>query len=61
MKKFLLRAVLGCLLIFCVNQVLSYQGISVSVGLNIVSLLTSGTLGLPGVFLLYGIMALQVL
>lgn len=61
MKKFLVRAVLGMLLIFCINQGLTYQGISLSVGLNEVTFLTSGTLGFPGVALLYGIMVLQIL
>lgn len=61
MKKFLLRAILGTLLVFCVNSALTYQGISLHVGINGITFLTSGTLGLPGVALLYGIVALKFL
>ena len=61
MKKFFVRAVLGMFLIFCINQYLTYKGISLNVGLNVISFLTSGTLGLPGVALLYGVLALEVL
>ena len=42
------------LLIFCINQYLTYKGLSMCVGLNEISFLTSGTLGFPGVLLLYG-------
>lgn len=61
MKKFLFRAILGFFLILCANYCLAEQGISLSVGLNGITLLTSGTLGLPGVLLLYGISALKFL
>jgi len=61
MKKFLFRAVLGMFLIFCINHILTYQGISLSVGLNGITFLTSGALGFPGVCLLYGIVALEFL
>lgn len=61
MKKFLWRAVLGMVLIYGINQYLSTQDISVYVGLNPISFLTSGILGIPGVALLYGIMAFQIL
>lgn len=61
MKKFLVRAILGMLLIFCINQFLTYKGISLSVGLNEITFLTSGALGFPGVCLLYGITALKIL
>lgn len=57
-KKFLFRAILGMLAIVLVNQILAYFGNSLSVGINIWTCLTSGTLGIPGVALLYGIMAL---
>lgn len=61
MKKFILRAIFGMILIYGINQYFTYQGISLSVGLNAISFLTSGSLGFPGVALLYGIMALQFL
>lgn len=56
MINFIVRAILGMAVIFFVNQFLEYQEISVSVGLNGLSFLTSGFLGLPGVALLYGIL-----
>ena len=61
MKRFFVRAVLGMFIIFCTNQYLAEQQISLYVGLNEISFLTSGTLGLPGVLLLYGISALKFL
>ena len=53
--NFLVRAVIGCALIFFVNKFLDSNGISLSVGLNPVTVITSGVLGTPGVALLYGI------
>ena len=61
MKKFLIRAIIGMLLVFCINSILTYQGISLKVGLNVITFLTSGALGFPGVALLYGILALEIL
>lgn len=61
MKKFIVRAILGMILIYGINQYLTYKGISLSVGLNAISFLTAGTLGFPGVALLYGVMAYQFL
>ena len=48
-------------LIFFVNQYLEYRGISLRVGLNGISFLTSGILGVPGVAMLYGILAYKIL
>ena len=42
-------------MILLVNDILQKQGFDIYVGLNPVTLLTSGTLGVPGVALLYGI------
>ena len=55
--NFILRAILGMGLIFFVNQYLEARGISLCVGLNGISFLTSGILGIPGVAMLYGILA----
>lgn len=60
-KKFVMRAILGLGVIYMVNHVLESNGISVSVGLNLCSLLVTGTLGIPGVGLLYGILFYQIL
>jgi len=59
--NFLLRMVYGAVGIQVVNLILSAVGISVSVGLNLVSLLTVGTLGVSGLGLLFGISAYGVL
>ena len=59
--NFIVRAVLGMGLIFFMNQYLDYKGISLSVGLNAISFLTSGILGMPGVAMLYGILAYRIL
>lgn len=59
--NFIIRAVSGMGIIFCVNQILSYIGISIAVGFNFISLLTSGILGVPGVILLYGILTYRFL
>lgn len=53
--NFVLRSVAGSLLIFGINFCLESIGYSLSVGLNPVSVLTSGILGFPGVILLFGI------
>lgn len=55
LKNFLLRLVLGTAVILAVNYGLREAGIHLAVGLNLFSLLSAGTLGLPGVAMLYGI------
>ena len=55
LTNFIVRAIIGCAMIFFVNEFLNAQGISVQVGLNPWTVLTSGILGTPGVALLYGI------
>ena len=57
--NFLLRAGAGAAMIMWVNSILTQQGIVLLVGLNPWSLLTSGSLGIPGVALLFAISALQ--
>ena len=59
--NFIIRSILGMAIIFFVNQYLDYRNVSVSVGLNLVSFLTSGVLGIPGVGLLYGIVLYRFL
>ena len=53
--QFFIRAVIGMLLIFFINQFLASKGISTQIGLNPVTFATSGIFGTPGVALLYGI------
>lgn len=59
--NFFIRAVVGMSLIFFINQYVLPDDSSINVGLNAVSFLTSGSLGIPGVGLLYGIMWYQIL
>jgi len=59
--NFLVRAIVGMAIIFFVNEYLDYRNISVSVGLNAATFLTSGIFGIPGVALLYGIVIYQKL
>lgn len=59
--NFFIRAVIGMALIFFINQYVIPADSSINVGLNPISFLTSGTLGIPGVGLLYGIMCYQIL
>lgn len=59
--NFLLRSMVGSISIFLVNEVLAAQNLSLMVGINPWTALTSGILGLPGVALLYGINFLKFL
>ncbi|HJD45785.1 MAG TPA: pro-sigmaK processing inhibitor BofA family protein [Candidatus Mediterraneibacter norfolkensis] len=59
--NFFIRAIVGMVLIFFINQYVLPSDSSINVGLNAVSFLTSGTLGIPGVCLLYGIMCYRIL
>lgn len=51
----LLRAVFGGIGIYALNTILKYAGIPAIVGINAGTIATVGILGLPGFFLLYGI------
>lgn len=59
--NFCLRAVMGQIAIFGINYLLESNGISCSVGMNLYSLLTAGTLGFSGVSLLYAVAAFPLL
>ncbi|MFQ7156980.1 MAG: pro-sigmaK processing inhibitor BofA family protein [Merdimonas faecis] len=53
--NFFVRVVVGIALVFFVNEFMSLQEVPVQVGINPITVLTSGILGVPGVALLYGI------
>ena len=53
--NFVFRSATGTLLIYCINQIMTVSGISLTIGLGPMAVLTSGLLGFPGVILLYGI------
>lgn len=59
--NFLVRMVLGAVCIIFINDLLAEQQILLVVGLNPVSLLTTGSLGFGGVALLYAIVACGLL
>ncbi len=59
--NFCIRSVMGAIAIFGINTVLANWGIPCAVGLNLWSLLTSGTLGFSGVSLLYAVAAVRLL
>lgn len=53
--NFILRAVMGTIGIYCLNYFLAARQISIAVGINPLTILTSGILGFPGIAVLYGI------
>ena len=57
--NFVIRAILGMGLIYFINQYLLPGDNALNVGLNAVSFLTTGSLGIPGVCPLYGILFYQ--
>lgn len=59
--NFILRAVMGTIGIYFLNFLLASQNVSVAVGINPLTILTSGFLGFPGIAVLYGIHFFKVL
>ena len=51
----MMRSILGTIAIYFINGVLAGVGISLGVGINPLTVLTSGILGLPGLAVIYGI------
>lgn len=49
----ILRTICGGILIFFINMLLNRWGITLGIGVNAVTLLISGILGLPGIGVLY--------
>ena len=50
-----MRGILGTIAMYFVNSWLEAAGVSVGVGINGLTVLTSATLGFPGLLALYGI------
>lgn len=48
-----MRSILGTVFMYFANSMLAASGISLGVGINAVTVLTSGILGLPGLAALY--------
>ncbi len=59
--NFILRAVVGTVGIYFLNYLLEAQDISMAVGINPLTVLTSGFLGFPGLIVLYGINLFKIL
>lgn len=59
--NFFVRMILGAFGIYYINGLLAEQGISIAVGLNPISLLTTGVLGFSGLILLYIVIATKFL
>lgn len=53
--NFIFRSVIGTVAIFLCNGFLVSQGLSIAIGINPITVLTSGVLGFPGLVMLYGI------
>ncbi len=51
----IMRGILGVIAMYFINTALERAGISLGVGINIVTVLTSAILGFPGLAALYGL------
>ena len=51
----LMRGILGIIAIYFINSLLEKMGMSFGVGINAITVLTTGILGFPGLLTLYGI------
>lgn len=61
MLNVLMRGILGTIAIYFINNALSGFGIPIEVGINPITVLTSGILGFPGIAALYGIGIYKIL
>ena len=56
-----MRSVLGAIAIYFINMGLGFLGFFPGIGVNVITVLTSGILGFPGVLVLYGLWIYQLL
>ena len=56
-----MRSVLGTIAIYFINAALAGAGIDLGIGINALTVLTSGILGFPGLAVLYGIGIYKIL
>lgn len=56
-----LRMMMGTIGVYFVNSILFSQGMEFGIGINLITLLTLGTLGFPGFLLLYGMVFYKML
>lgn len=59
--NFVTRMVTCMALIYLINQLLISADYNIHVGLNLVSAITTGSLGISGIALLYGIMITKII
>ena len=57
----IMRGILGTIAIYFINSMLERMGISLGVGVNMFTVLTTGILGVPGILALYVIGVYKVL
>lgn len=56
-----LRGISGTIAVYFINSVLAGMGISLGVGINLFTVLTSAILGFPGVIALYAVGVYRIL
>lgn len=54
--NFVFRALLGVVLLYCINSVLANFGVTKVPGINGINVASVGLFGMPGIFLLYAVM-----
>jgi len=59
--NFVFRAVTGTVAVFFLNGFLVSKGLAIAIGINPITVLTSGILGFPGLLMLYGINLYKIL
>ena len=59
--NFILRSIMGTIAIYFINMGVTFLGFTTVVGINAVSILTTGILGIPGIVMLYGLSIYEIL
>lgn len=59
--NFVLRSIMGTIAIYFINMGITFLGFTTVVGINAVSVLTTGILGIPGIVMLYGLSIYRML
>ena len=59
--NFVMRGILGTIAMYFINSVLERMGMPLGVGINAATVLTSASLGFPGLLAIYGIGLYKIL